>query len=901
MEHVADPAARDSASVAQAFSYQTHARNEVAELLYRLLDDVISARAPELGPLFSDSPTLEALEPKQQIIAQQAIGIRFQLSRIAEENLNMRKRREVESSGGPDSVTGSFSRTVADAARLGVSADEIRTAVANLEVGPTLTAHPTETRRVTVLEAHRRIYRLLADLEADRWTPRERQAIETQLREEVDLLWMTGELRLGKPSLQDEVRWGQHFFDETLFDGASGIAALLQAALRRHYPDDSIDVKPILRFASWIGGDRDGNPNVTAAMTRWTLHRHRETALTRHRQSANDLVRLLAISDRMQTPPAPFRSRLAELLVFSGEGDGIAARNANEPFRQYFAAIARRLDANRGAGGSEAVPYRSPAELAEDIRTAAAALADLGAAGLARGPVEKVLCEVETFGFRTASLDIRQNSAAINHAVGQLLAATDGKAPMPGSADWTARLVRGIAEGERILRLPEGLDGPTFETAALVRLIAEPSEDPDALGAVILSMTASDADLVAVYWLLSAVGGLAPADAPRVCPLFETIEDLQNGPAILSALLAHDPIRSAFEAGDRTLEVMLGYSDSNKDGGYLASSWEVCKAQSRIVQACRSKGLGVRFFHGRGGSVSRGGAPTGRAIAAQPSGTVENRLRVTEQGEVVSAKYSNRGTAQYELELLAASVLAHAVKSPREPAEPAQNAASMDRLATLSRDAYSALLGIPSFVEYFAAASPLEELALLNIGSRPARRTGQRKLSDLRAIPWVFAWTQNRHLLTGWYGVGSALTRFADERGHAELRRLYDSSRIFRLVVDEVEKSLLQADMSLARAYAELCDEAARRPVLSAIEAEAASTEAALLRITGERHLAERFPAFRSRHDERAAMIARCNRWQIDLLARHREENAAGRIAETTRVALLLSMTCIAAGLGWTG
>ncbi|MGF1551100.1 MAG: phosphoenolpyruvate carboxylase [Paracoccaceae bacterium] len=879
-----------------AFPYETHARNEIAELLHRLLDDVLAQREPRLRGLFADPERFDRLDPALQIVAQQAIGIRFQLSRIAEENLAMRKRREVETAGGPDAVTGGFSRVVADAARRGVEAGAMAGAVATLEVGPTLTAHPTETRRVTVLEAHRRIYRLLTELEQERWTPRERDGVVARLRDEIDLLWLTGELRLARPTLQDEVRWGRHFFEETLFDGAHATLGQLRAALARHYPDSRVATRPFLAFSSWIGGDRDGNPNVTAAMTRWTLARHREAALARHRESAAALSRRLAVSDLLAAPPAYLRTRLAELLVFSGEGEAIAARNPNEPFRQYFAALGRRLDANLGRGGAEAVAYRGPEELAGDVALAARALGDLGATGLARGPLDKMLCEIETIGFRTAALDIRQNAAALNHAVAGLLAAIDGDAPERGTPAWTARLVDGLARGERLETLPEGLDGATFEAVALFRLIAEPREDARALGAVIVSMTASDADLVAVWWLMAAVGGLAPERAPRVCPLFETIEDLSNAPAILDALFGHDVLRPALAEG---VEVMLGYSDSNKDGGYLASSWAVSKAQPRLVETARAHGVSVRFFHGRGGSVSRGGAPTGRAIAAQPAGTVEGRLRVTEQGEVVSAKYSNRGTAHYELELLAASVLAHAVSAPAR--DEGGRSEAMDRLAALSREAYAGLLATEGFVDYFASASPLEELALLNIGSRPARRTGQRSLSDLRAIPWVFAWTQNRHLLTGWYGVGTAIERFAAERGRAEVRGLWETSPVFRLVVDEVEKSLMQADLAIARAYAGLAERGAAHPVLALVEAEAARTEAAVLSLTGERRLAERFPAFRMRHEASAALVERCNRWQIELLARYREETAAGRVAEETRVALLLTMTCIANGLGWTG
>ncbi|MBY8977474.1 phosphoenolpyruvate carboxylase [Rhodobacteraceae bacterium NNCM2] len=889
-------------AITEHATLESYARNEMAELLHHLLADVLAEREPRLKNLVLHRRLSGSVDDALLIAAQQAVGMYFQLDRIAEEHLAMRKRREIETAGGPDSVIGNFAYTIAEAARAGLDAGEVAAAVGRLDVTPTLTAHPTETRRVTVLEAHRRIYRYLTDLEANRWTPRERERIVTRIRNEIALLWMTGELRLERPRLPDEVHWGQHFFNETLFEGASTAVRQLEEALARHYPDEAFAVRPFIRFASWIGGDRDGNPNVTAAMTRWALRRHRETALVHHRAACEKLVRLLAISDQMQPVHAFFRTRLAELLAFSGRGEQIAARNANEPFRQFFVAAIERLDANLGVGGSEAVPYRNPAEFAGDLRAATRALSEIGAGGIAADALTMLERQVEVFGFRTAALDIRQNAAVVNRAVGNLLEAIDAATPEPGSAAWSARLLDGISRRERIFLDGQELDAETLEVVALCRTLSEPRDDDQALGAFILSMTASAADLIAVYWLLSAVAGFDPGEGPRVCPLFETIEDLQNAPGILQDLIAQPVLRHEIDSQGGEVEVMLGYSDSNKDGGFLAATWEVYKAQRRIVETCARRGLEVRFFHGRGGSVSRGGAPTGRAIAAQPTGTVNGRLRVTEQGEVVSAKYSNRGTAQYQLELLGASVLAHSLKSPREEVDPPEHDAALDDLAARSQSAYAGLVAEPGFLTYFNTASPVEELALLNIGSRPARRTGNAALSDLRAIPWVFAWSQNRHLLTNWYGFGSALDRFVRERGKREAHALFANSRVFGLVVDEVEKALFQADMAIAREYAMLCpDEAARKAVLGRVEAEAALAKEQILAFTGASALGARFPAFQARHDARRPLLDQCNRWQIDLLARFRATGDARTAPEKTRIALLISMNCIAAGLGWTG
>jgi phosphoenolpyruvate carboxylase len=346
---------------------------------------------------------------------------------------------------------------------------------------------------------------------------------------------------------------------------------------------------------------------------------------------------------------------------------------------------------------------------------------------------------------------------------------------------------------------------------------------------------------------------------------------------------------------------MVGYSDSNKDGGFLAATWEVAKAQETLVASVAAEGVDLAFFHGRGGSVSRGGAPTGRAIAALPRNTVRGRLRVTEQGEVVSAKYANRGTALYQMELLASSVLAHTLRSPHEsPPEPAHEAA-MERLAGIAHGAYRRLVEHPGLVTYYQAASPVEELALLKIGSRPARRFGAAGLQDLRAIPWVFAWSQNRHLLPGWYGVGTALATLRAEGGGALLSELFERSRLFRLVVDEVEKTLFLVDLEIARAYAALVDDAhARESVFALVAEERATTEREVLLLSGAGRIAERFPAFRRRLGRVLPLVGEVNLQQVKLLRQFRSRESDAR-RRGVLVPLLLSMTCIASGLGWTG
>jgi phosphoenolpyruvate carboxylase len=447
----------------------------------------------------------------------------------------------------------------------------------------------------------------------------------------------------------------------------------------------------------------------------------------------------------------------------------------------------------------------------------------------------------------------------------------------------------------------------------MLKLVAEMRGrlDREAFGSFILSMTRLVADVLGIYLLAKEAGVFLDAAGTEICPLpivplFETIDDLRAAPAIMRELLSVPLIRRSTRWQGGVQEVMIGYSDSNKDGGFLASNWELAKAQVKLTKLSDETGVRIAFFHGRGGSVSRGGAPTGRGIAAQPAGSIRGRFRVTEQGEVVSSKYANKGTAAYQMELLAASVFEHALKSEREEAlKPrAEIDDAMEALSGASRAAYTRLVGNPELVTYFQAASPLEEISLLNIGSRPARRFGGKSLSDLRAIPWVFAWAQNRHIITGWYGVGSALNSFIEvrgEAGEAMLHRMFEDSRLFRLIMDEVEKTLLLVDLDIAADYSGLVAEAqTRQTIFAMVESELKLTTQMVRKLSGGAEIGARFPRYRDVLKERLTTINDVNREQVDLLRRFRgAANESER--ERYKPALLLSINTIAAGLGATG
>ena len=888
-----------------------------AALLHECLRDVIRTHHPEIERVLAGELLDPQAPPDLVARAIQAQGMWFQLLSIAEQNAAMRQRRQREVERGYDQLRGTFAQVVTAAARGGVAANEMRAVVAMLRVRPVITAHPTEAKRVTVLEKHRRIYRRLVDLEAPRWTPRERGALVDNLRTEIELLWLTGELRLAKPTVVQELAWGLYFVNENLFEVVPELVDKLEHALRQAYPGDHFDVPPFFQFGSWIGGDRDGNPFVTNDVTRRTLVDNRIASLRRYRQRVADLLRALSATERAAPIAPEFREALGLALEASGDAERIRQRNPGEVYRQFVTCMMHKLDAAlTSAERREATPqttaYRTAEELIGDLRTLEAGLTAARGARAAELLVRPVRREVEAFRFSTFRLDVRENSPRVNAAVAALWRARNpGEPPAPASPEWRTWLQSELA---RPLRADRAAPPPeAAEAVDLFRLIHEARDclDREAVGSFILSMTHDVADILGVYLLAKEAGLFADAAGVESCmlpivPLFESIDDLRRAPEIVRDLLQVPLVRRSVRAQGSVLEVMIGYSDSNKDGGFLSSNWELAKTQLRLTRLGRESGVPIAFFHGRGGSVSRGGAPTGRAIAAQPAGSIQGRLRLTEQGEVVSFKYANRGTAAYQTELLAASVLEHSLKSEREQAlvPTTEFDEAMEALSGAAHAAYRRLVEHPRLVDYFQAASPVEEIALLNIGSRPARRTGARTLADLRAIPWVFAWAQNRHSIPGWYGLGSGLATFLDvrgTRGEALLKRMFKDFRLFRLVMDEVEKTLAYVDLDLAREYAELVpDPWLRQEIFSLVTDEYHRTVEVVRRLTGCTELAERFPQFRQRLASRLPTLNQVNRQQVELLRRYRATGGE-KAPEDQLAALLSSINCIAAGFGTTG
>ena len=563
------------------------------------------------------------------------------------------------------------------------------------------------------------------------------------------------------------------------------------------------------------------------------------------------------------------------------------------------------------ADQKEQVCYRTADEFIRDIITLEKALVDSDCSNIAKALVMPIRQQAEAYRFRTVRLDLRENSTTVNHAligIWQELNETKDQPDLKSEA-WKTWLVAELARPLEAMPEFETLDESAASTFGLFKLAAEMMDklDREAFGHFILSMTHSVPDILGVYCLAKYAGLFIDQEGTACCrlpiaPLFETIDDLQRAPEIMTELLNTPVIRRSIKEQGGVQEVMIGYSDSNKDGGFFTANWELAKTQASLTQVGEENGFPIAFFHGRGGSVSRGGAPTGFAIAAQPAGSIHGQMRITEQGEVVSSKYANGGTAQYQMELLAASVFEHTLKSMNEEElkpRPEFNEA-MEALSSLAYAHYRQFAEMEGLIDYYSAASPVEELAKMNIGSRPAKRFGANSLSDLRAIPWVFAWTQNRHLVPGWYGIGTALESFIKvrgEEGQALINKMFNESRLFKLIIDEVEKSLSMVDFEVAQAYANLVeDESIRNNIYGLVKEEYDLTHKWVLQITGEEKLCVRFRKFSRKLNRRSGALMKAGMEQVELVKNFR---ASGD--EEQLVGVLLSINCVSAGLGWTG
>lgn len=852
----------------------------------------------------------------------QALSMAFQLLTMAEENTANQVRRMRETASGPASEPGTWLYQLQQLTAAEFRDQDLRDVFPTIQVQPVLTAHPTEAKRPSVLERHREIYLMLVERENSTKTPMEQQALQQRLEDTLERLWRTGEILLDRPDVESEIRNVLHYVSSVF----PGVLQLVSERFRQSwqyaFPGSEPPSEPRLNFGTWVGGDRDGHPFVTTAVTRYALETLHARTLGVLRESLQSLAGRLSLSDAMQAAPPSLHERIARYTGLTRGGGATAREYQDEPWRHLVNLMLARVPMP-GEARPPDYCYRLPEQFEEDLRFLDASLRAVGAQGVAVSELAPVQRLASAYGFHGASLDIRQTSTVHSAAVGQLLTV----AGMAGAdyPDWSEERKRREIDRELDSPRPFAVSSAVLPSEAeacvgVLQLIREWRKDHGrgAIGSYIVSMTHSPSDLWNVY-LLAREAGLVRNTADglaydlAVTPLFETIEDLENSGRVLADFLAHPvtmrTLRHLQEQENRPRplqEVMIGYSDSNKDGGILASHWYLRKAQIQLAAVARDAGVELRFFHGRGGTIGRGAGPTHVFLESLAPKTLQGEMRVTEQGEVISQKYANRLTAATHLERLLAGVTRWTLMPSREPAriEPhLEN--TVGQAADASRQVYRDLVDQSGFIEFFSQATPLDVIECSRIGSRPPRRTGQRSLQDLRAIPWVFSWSQARFNLPGWYGVGGAFQQIREQDGAAwgALVRMARAWPFLSYLLHNVEFSVAAADPELMAEYSMLVeDEALRTRILNRILAEYRST----LEITDELlggNRERRRPRLIKAVEIRRHALTRLHREQIAQLRAWRQALRNERVDEADRLlqSLLVTVNAIAGGLKTTG
>jgi len=775
----------------------------------------------------------------------------FHLANLAEEHHRARVLRERDR--GPEPPPESIAATVRDI-RPKLGRKRLAHLVAGLEIHPVFTAHPTEARRRAVVTAIRRVGEQLERLDDPRISAAERDDANRRLAEEVDSLWRTAQLRAATVQPLDEVRSFMAVFDETLFRIVPELMRSLDTALGAPAP-------PFIRFGSWIGGDRDGNTAVTAQVTADTMNVHAEHSLLALRNAAERIGRSLTV-DAATTPPSARLRRLLSAARRSDQErmDALTTRSSDEPHRVFMLRIADRIDATRRHEGPA---YATPGELLDDLRAVQESLAAAGASRLANGEVQHLVWQAETFRFHLAELEVRQHSSVHESALEE---------------------IRAGAERSPLTR--EVLDTLGVMASLQARFGVESCRR------YVVSFTRDARDVANVYELARhATGGKAPV--LDVVPLFETLDDLARATSVLDEVIRLQPVRKRIAANQREVEVMLGYSDSAKEAGPLSATLALHDAQAALTAWAVRKHLRLKLFHGRGGALGRGGGPANRAVRAQAPGSVDGHFKVTEQGEVIFARYGNRAIARRHLEQVTSAVLEASIPRPAR-SDPARGfrdlAALIDRP---SRAAYRRLVDAPGFEEWFLRVSPIEELGRLRIASRPARRASGHRLEDLRAIPWVFAWSQMRLNLPGWYGIGTGLAAAPLK----ELRRAYRDWPLFNVMLDNAEMSLAKTDRRIAERYLALGD---REDLASLVLDEYALTLEQVLAVTGHRRLLEDRRVLSWAIELRNPYVDALSHLQLRALRDMRGKARRGDRVRAERV-FQLTVNGVAAGLQNTG
>ncbi len=881
---------------------------EVAEIM-TCLEEVLestgqSQLAEKLPWLSGNGDATEVGSPRQTA---EIYSIAFQLLDMIEEQVSLETRREREALFGPEAEKGLWPRVLESLKESGFSETAIAETMPHVRVEPVFTAHPTEAKRPSVRERHRDLYDQLLRLEAPGQTEHEKAEAREEMLTALEALWTTGEIHTERPTIERELRnalfYLREVFPETLeqidrnLEYAWEQAGFNPATLRE------CGGGPRIRFGLWIGGDRDGHPFVTADVTRDTLAELRRQSLKLYRRELQEIAYKLTVSSPAHPAPENLMNRVGELIESLGEeGAYIRDRNPEEPWRAFGFLLRAQLDADLDI---------TPEGFRADLNLLHSSLVETGKNRLAERYVRTLLRKFDAFGFHLAELDIRQNSAFHDKAAAQILEAA-GVERGANFAEWT--------ESDRVAFLTSELESPrpflhidqsAGAEADAVRdcyrvLVKHRRSRGPGVGALIVSMTRQLSDLLLVHLFAREAGLIEATGEKLVCPLqvvplFETLDDLANGAGIVDEYLSHPAVQAslALSGGDGTKvqQIMLGYSDSNKDGGILASQWALHDAQKSITAIGVKHGVELRFFHGRGGTISRGAGPTNWFMRALPHGSLTGDFRMTEQGETIARKYAYPESAVHHLESLQACVahatVRHRLGKPQE--DPGIDL--IPDLAKWSTEAYRDLLETDGFISFYRQATPIDALEQTQMGSRPSRRTGTASLADLRAIPWVFSWTQSRFYLPGWFGVGSALGRLHDERPEdfQRLAETISSSTLPRYIFTGVETNLMSADLELMNAYAGLVeDDTSRKTFMEKIENEFHLARTHLAKLF-PRPIHQRRPRYAKTLDLRDQPLRILHRQQIELLREWRKSDK-----EITRD-LIFSISAVASGLRTTG
>ena len=864
---------------------------EVVERLRRLLiqhREPLGARAtaaPSDDPLMAQAhEVIRSLSINDAYRITKAFAIYFELTNLAETNHRKRRRRAARLLEGKAPIEGSFRGTLVRLRSAGLAADKILDSLQRVRVTPVFTAHPTEITRHTIRLKRRRIARYLERLDQVPLSRADAREYEAQILAEITALWQTDEVRLKKPTVRDEVHMGLDYFPMVLFESLPRLYDELEESLQAVYRLDAGKARlpKLLQFGSWIGGDRDGNPFVTADSTRDALRTARHLIVDHYVGEITRLVGQLSMSLRRIGTSEALVARVGEYESSLGEEHSRWKRITEaELYRHFLEFVAARLRYSRESS-SHVHGYKSAQEFEGDLILMRESLCGNRGKRLVELLIDPLLRKVRTFGFHLHTLDIRQHSRVLAEGLSTMASAV-------------------VAGGSK--NLPE----TSTELLETFRAIAElkKRDAPEAIRNFIISNTQSEEDVLTVVRLASVCGVTAAASEgdPGLMPvpLFESIEALRGAGAVMRRLWNSEEYVPLLDSWGRRQEVMLGYSDSNKDGGMLTSTWELHKAQRELHQAARENRVHLRLFHGRGGTVGRGGGPTHAAILAQPPGDFSGEIRITEQGEVLTWKYSDPVLAEWNLEIMIAACL-EALVSPNRP--PAEVGRSWDEaMETMSQDAFAFyrkyIAENADVLEYFEQATPVNELEHARIGSRPARRSQNRSLEDLRAIPWVFGWMQSRHAVPAWFGVGHALERFAASAENAELlRQMMRGFPLFSSLVRSVEIAMAKADMSIARLYAGLvADAGVRERVFGMLREEFERTRGQILAVTGQRELLENNSVLFRSIRLRNPYVDPMSLIQVDLLRRKR----SGMSDSLVDYAIGATMNGIAAGLHNTG